>query len=184
MQKIHLGRSVAVSDPCYEKAEKTFNNVLSGNYVPFVRRLLLEDWGDRIGALVCVHESFVDDELTWEERGAIGVDSGQAGIFSLETYQNDEAVVGLTPYDFKGGHPDMEEFWYRVCCNMTIGEQAWGTYDKGVVSSSGLGDGCYDVYVASTEKKLWASTLTLVCTKTPTFIFTWVFEDRLFLSIN
>ena len=154
MQKIQLGSSVAVSDPCYEKAEKTFNNVLSGNYVPFVRSLLLEDWGNRIGALVCVHESFVGDELTWEQMGAIGVDSGQAGIFSLETYQKDEAVVGLTPYDFKGGHPDMEEFWYRVCCNMTIGERAWGTYDKGVVSSSGLGDGFYDVYVAKHGEKI------------------------------
>ena len=154
MIKIQLGSSVAVSDPCYEKAELTLDNVLSGKYVTFVRHLLLEDWGNRVGALVCVHESFFGNELTWEEEGAIGVDSGQAGIFSLDTYQKDEAVVGLTPYDFKGGHPDMEEFWYRVCCNMTIGERAWGTYDKGVVSSSGIGDGCYDVYVAKHEGKV------------------------------
>jgi hypothetical protein len=37
---------------------------------------------------------------------------------------------------------------------MTIGERAWGAYDKGVVSSSGLGDGCYDVYVAKHGEKI------------------------------
>jgi hypothetical protein len=148
MNKIKLGSIVAVSDPCYEKPELKLDNVLSGNYVPVVRHLSLEDWGNRIGALVCVHESFFGNELTWWEHDAIGVDSGQAGVFSMDTYQNDEKVKGLTPYDFKGGAPDIEDFWYRVCCNMTIGEPGWGTYDQGVVSSSGLGDGCYDVYVA------------------------------------
>ena len=33
----------------------------------------------------------------------------------------------------------------------TLGESHWGMYDEGVVSSSGIGDGGYDLYVLTTE---------------------------------
>jgi hypothetical protein len=148
LQKIKLGSKVVVSDPCYTDPDIVINDVLSGNYVPFIRHMLLDDWGKRIGAVACIHESFLNEELTWEEADSFGVDSGQAGIFDFHAYQNDESVAGLTPYDFKGGDPNAEEFFYRVCCNLTMHDSGWGLIDQGVVSSTGFGDGFYDLYVA------------------------------------
>ena len=156
MNKIKLDSSVAVSDPCYDIAELIIGNLLPGNYISFALGVKCGDWGDRVSTLACVHESFAEKKLKWHERGAIGVDSGQAGIFDPKTYKNDESVANKEAYDFgENYHPQDEgDRWYRVWCNMTIGDPGWGTYDKGVVSSSGIGDGCYDVYVAKSEGKI------------------------------
>ena len=37
--------------------------------------------------------------------------------------------------------------WYEKMCKFTLSEASWGAYDNGVVSSSGIGDGAYDLYV-------------------------------------
>jgi hypothetical protein len=39
-------------------------------------------------------------------------------------------------------------------CSRTLGKQQWGTYSNGVVSSSGLGDGSYVLYVARANRKV------------------------------
>ena len=39
------------------------------------------------------------------------------------------------------------EQWYHACCKITLDKpENWGVLPNGVVSSSGLGDGSYDVY--------------------------------------
>lgn len=156
MNKIKLGSSVAVSDPCYDQAELVIRKLLPGNYIPFANEESFGVWGERISALVCVHESFAEKEFKWEDIACIGVDSGQAGIFDLKTYKNDESVSDKEAYDFGERYrpQDKGDRWYRVLCKMTISDESCGTYDKGVVCSSGIGDGSYDVYVAKHGKHI------------------------------
>jgi hypothetical protein len=39
------------------------------------------------------------------------------------------------------------DIWYQACCKITLDNtESWGVLPNGVVSSSGFGDGSYDVY--------------------------------------
>jgi hypothetical protein len=138
------------------------DNVLPGYYEPHVKKTDLGDWGNRIGALLAIHEDYIGKEdelnLTWvDHAGEVGVDSGQAGIFSRESYRNDSITdrIGLGEGDisFFKDFPNDEEGqkWYTHISSRTLGVSHWGMYDEGVVSSSGVGDGGYDLYVLTTE---------------------------------
>jgi len=113
--------------------------------------------------LLVVHENYRNDVLRWERYSTqIGVDSGQCGIFSSDSYRNDSIVerIGLGDGDisFFGTTPWKEmaesrgkedgEGWYVNMCSRTLGNQSYGVYDEGIVSSSGIGDGCYELFVA------------------------------------
>ena len=156
MKKIKLGNKVVVSDPCYTIptwCQIIVDDVLPGYYEPSICRINLDDWGNRISGLSCVHEDYIGKEnelkLNWvEHSGIVGVDSGQAGVFSMESYRND-AMVGEEPvFDFGDSFDrEMGDVWYRMCAHKTLSEKSWGVYDEGVVTSSGVGDGSYDLYV-------------------------------------
>lgn len=167
MEKIILGKEVMVSDPCYEVptwCQIKVSNVLPGNYYADATRIDSGDWGDRIGYLISIHEDYIGKDLKWKTHtGEVGVDSGQAGIFSMESYRNDSKVdeIGLGDGDvsFFDSFPidrskEDGERWYRCMCSRTLGKQQWGTYSNGVVSSSGLGDGGYVLYVARDKRKV------------------------------
>jgi hypothetical protein len=166
-KKITLGKEVMVSDPCYEVptwCQIKVKNVQPGQYVADTNRIDLGDWGGRIGYLTAIHEDYITQDLKWSTHdGEVGVDSGQAGIFSMETYRDDSKVdeIGLGEGDisFFGNLPDNftkenGQRWYQAMCSRTLGKQQWGTYSNGVVSSSGLGDGSYVLYVARANRKV------------------------------
>jgi hypothetical protein len=122
--------------------------VLPGEYLTTVMKSDEKDWGNRVGLLVAVHKNYAEDTLTWRTvRDAdIGVDSGQAGIFSIEGYRNDELFTGESKFGYlkqKDG-----DNWYSHMCDLTLSDEQWGAYDTGVVSSSGYGDGSYRLLVA------------------------------------
>ena len=167
MTKIKLGTEVMVSDPCYTIptwCQIIVNNVLPGYYEPFVKKHDAGDWGNRVSMLMCIHEDYVGKEdelaLAWvEHAGTVGVDSGQAGIFSMESYRNDSIVdrIGLGDGDvsfFGNFNRDDEEGekWYVSMCSRTLGVLHHGSYDEGVVSSSGFGDGSYPLFVLTNEE--------------------------------
>jgi hypothetical protein len=170
MEKIVLGTEVMVSDPCYEVptwCQIKVKNVLSGKYVPNAVKLDCDDWGNRVAYLTAIHEDYINEDLKWRRQpGEVGVDSGQAGIFSMDSYRNDEIVdnIGVGdgdisffnefPWSEMGGAKESGEKWYQAMCSRTLGEKSWGFYTDGVVSSSGLGDGSYDLYVARVDRKI------------------------------
>lgn len=157
MEKIYLGKEVMVSDPCYRVptwCQHKLTGVLPGEYLTTVFKS--DDtggWGMRCAALVAVHKDYMEDELSWRTvtTADIGVDSGQCGIFDMESYRNDsiadeivtpESTFSL-PYDDGDG-----DKWYDKMCKFTLSGQQWGSYNTGVVSSSGYGDGSYRLLVA------------------------------------
>jgi hypothetical protein len=169
MNKIKLGTEVVVSDPCYTIptwCQVIVNNVLPGYYEPIVKKHEVDGWGNRVSVQMCIHEDYIGKEdeldLTWVEHGGtVGVDSGQAGIFSRESYRNDSITdrIGLGDGDisFFGNFNRLDEEgekWYINMCSRTLGVLQHGVYDEGMVSSSGFGDGSYDLYVLTTPDEV------------------------------
>lgn len=155
MKTINLSDTVMVSDPCYSVptwCQHKLTGVLPGKYLSTVLKSDERAWGERIGLLVAVHEDYAGHrDLTWRTvKGAnIGVDSGQCGIFSMETYRNDD--VFQEPNNFGYSCHESGDHWYGHMCDRTLTDEQWGSYDSGVVSSSGIGDGSYRLLVAKKD---------------------------------
>ena len=133
MEQIRLGRKVRVSDPCYGTSvwcAGTIDNVKEGLYNVEVERSDEGMWGNRVKSLTVVHADYKGFLFFNESaRFEVGVDSGQAGIYD-EDYYNQYHT-----------EQDVNDDWYDDICNLT---NPAGTKDgKCVVSSSGFGDGSY-----------------------------------------
>jgi len=158
-KSITLSDTVMVSDPCYEVptwCQSKISNVLPGRYQTFVYKEHGRCW-----ALYVIHEKYLNKKKRWFEIGEIGVDSGQAGIYAMDTYRNDSIVesIGLgdgdisffstreSPLGTMNSNMDDGDVWYRAMCSRTLGEEQWGVYGEGVVARSGMGDGSYPLKV-------------------------------------
>lgn len=163
MKKILLSENVMVSDPCYHDetwCQGKLSNVLPGYYNTHCKVTDAGDWGRRNSMLLVIHENVDGESLTWEDSGFdIGVDSGQAGIFNLPSYRNDDHSVlqehpepsGVSGCSWVYGHFKDEpgDKFYDLMCGLTLNNsEGCGTYDQGVVSRSGFGDGGYKLYIA------------------------------------
>lgn len=150
---IQFSNEVVVSDPCYTIptwCQIIVKNVKEGNYIPFV--LENDEWGGRISALCVIHEEQAHQNcsLQWEEHGGtIGVDSGQCGIFSKDSYRKDSIFKIAPKFEYSG--KEKGDKWYAHMCDKTLSDNMWGAYGYGVVSSSGIGDGSYDLYSLSDD---------------------------------
>lgn len=140
---IELSNTVVVSDPSYDRGTwcmTTGMAIKPGNYKAWVIQSDEGEWGNRIASLFLVHEDFATAALVdWESvNEEIGVDSGQCGIF-------DDTI-----YPQKGDKASEERF-YNECCSITLGDVPAGVLEnnKGVVTSSGYGDGGYELFAIS-----------------------------------
>jgi hypothetical protein len=153
MKTITLSNEVMVSDPCYVVGtwcQHKLTNVLPGEYQSTVVKYDDRYWGNRNSFIIVVHKDYnTEDKLNWRKLPFdIGVDSGQAGIFSMETYRNNEVFVTGSRKENDG------EEWYRHISDYTLDTPFWGTYPNGIVSSSGIGDGGYELRVAKHKGKI------------------------------
>ena len=104
--------------------------------------------GRRCAELLVKHESVTTSKglLRSRQKGMIGVDSGQAGIFDARRFRDPNVV----PKDhvWKDKPIDPDDAWYSLCCEQTLDAAGAGVIPFGAVSSSGYGDGAYewDVY--------------------------------------
>jgi hypothetical protein len=140
MHQIELnGNAVTVTDPCYEPGTwcaKTIKNILPGKWNCRAFTKKCGTWGRRIAALTIRHEDYPKGRIG-HFAGVAGVDSGQCGFFDPDYFEKNQ------PDD----DYDNPSSWYRRVCDITSSGPEWGTIDGyGVVSSSGYGDGGYDIY--------------------------------------
>lgn len=163
MNCITLNEEVMVSDPCYSIptwCQVKLKDVLPGKYRTNCRITNnTGGWGERCSVLMVVHEDYVLENLSWRNQpGDVGVDSGQAGIFCMTGYRNDEVAEGITtpPLDrpFVLPYRENGDKWYDKMCQFTLSGDRWGSYDTGVVSCSGIGDGGYRCLVAKKNGKI------------------------------
>ena len=153
--EIKSGRMV-ISDPCYElntMVNATIENVKNGKWRASV--IKSEDNGFIEELVVYSINSIVSGEFGDYEIKNIqdkenlllfdfGVDSGQFGFFDFEGYGNNKKCERLKRYSKAIIQP--ENPFYSICCDRVSSGEGWGTLPFGVVSTSGVGDGTYDVY--------------------------------------
>ena len=159
MTQIKLGTSVRVSDPCYSDdvwCKTKLTNVKAGDYKVYVEHSDEGGWGNRISKLEVVHTDFLHlrhDHINWEEHSEIGVDSGQAGIFCESSYRNDEVAETINNGNgIRFDNSEDGDKWYEKMCRFTLNnKQQWGSYETGVVTSSGFGDGGYPLDTITTK---------------------------------
>ena len=158
MKTITLSNEVMVSDPCYVVptwCQHKMTNVLPGEYQCTVEKFEDLYWGNRCSYIIAVHKDYnTEDKLNWRKvtTADIGVDSGQAGFFSMETYRNDEVFMEKSNCGFNNDSDG--DHWYNHMCDRTLTDISWGTYPNGIVSSSGIGDGSYELRVAKHKGKI------------------------------
>lgn len=136
---VDTGR-ITVSDPSYNAdvwCQVKDIEVKPGEYTGWAHVTNdLGGWGKRVVSLQVIHENFInkdvlffDDHLDdWQEIGRAGVDAGIISIFKSgdkKNYKDDD--------------------WLDFCSE--IGRNLYAKMDNLIVSSSGIGDGYYPVYV-------------------------------------
>jgi len=142
-------QEVILSDPLYSSEDKggvKVSPVDTGLWRGFV----LKDYSGSFAVNEELHaykESMVVNDkpkldLFWEVLpDKVSVDSGQAGIFDRPTFKN-EKFVRTKP------RMDTGNLWYDMCCDITSDKVGAGIVEGGVISSAGLGDGRYKVFVS------------------------------------
>jgi hypothetical protein len=138
-EDILLSNRVVVSDPCYPRDVwcRGEVDITPGTYEAFLH------YGDedRVSKLRLVRKGAGDVYNEVSAPFSVGVDSGQAGIFCDTVYPTGSCTG---EYGEKGT-------FYGDICELTAGSLG-GTYQgKGLVSSSGYGDGAYTCIVGTDE---------------------------------
>lgn len=137
--KIKLTNRAVVMDPCYDLKTDIGYGVKLDNVKPGEYFVGVELWDNVIRSLEVTHvdhcreneSDLVDD---FENIGLVCVDSGQAGIFDYDYFD-------------KVSDPKIFDSWYDEVCGLTSKKEA-GTKDDGcAVSSTGVGDGEFNVMV-------------------------------------
>ena len=138
------GEKMHVSDPCYAydcKGAITLEKVLSGEYEARIAFYREDIWGVRVTSLSVWHVSHKDITANICVDSVIGVDSGQAGFFDDDYYEEKQG----------GDFGDLTRI-FGLSCSLTLSKNHGGiTEDKGVVSETGFGDGCYSLYIGKIE---------------------------------
>ncbi len=143
------GDKLIACDPCRKTTEEWYNviikDMLPGKYN--VKATVFDNeetngWGDRVAELTIQHEKYDNQDYAPMERitdrhNCVGVDTGTACFANLEAYKEsikDEQAHGRELDRLWGAIDTNEEAQAAICNNIAA-------------SSSGYGDGCYDVYV-------------------------------------
>ena len=159
--RFKLGNLVHLTDPCYDAPENKGEIKFDGNglyNVPCAE-------GDWIATRQYSDDKSINREnrvvgftVINEDRGKkacrtksyrVGVDSGQFGIFDASIYDND------SDYEVEGG-------FYRTVCDITITDACGTVFDSGFVSSSGYGDGSYDLVCGFVDDVLTFVSITFI----------------------
>lgn len=130
---------IQVSDPSYNFGDSgtiTLENILNGKYLATI-----EFENDCIAYLHICHQDFFNDIFEFENIGFIAVDSGQAGFFDFNYFIHNHG----------GTFDNLHSFYGSACAITSSPLQAGIINNFGVVSSSGFGDGCYNVFVAKND---------------------------------
>lgn len=145
---VKFGKDVEVTDPCYTPdlgCGYTAHDFEPGAYNAYI---MMNEDGDRVAELIVYNSEYDTDarkrKIHWEYDGCgIAVDSGQAGFFDEDYY-----IEGKKIDDAEDGKDfDKMKGFYKDCCNLTLSREPYGVLANGLgtVSSSGYGDGVYDL---------------------------------------
>lgn len=132
--------TIRACDPCYKQnitwCTQTFENVLNGTWRAYPAKIRDNMWGERISELTIVHEDYSAELAVYKHVDReFCVDSGQFGFFDgakMHALTEDQ-------FEYEDGT------FYMQICEQTLAKQ-FALIPWGAASSSGYGDGSYDVY--------------------------------------
>ena len=138
---ICLPKQAYITDPCYKEDVINQGGGLLADIKPghWSCCTLFDNEEKRILRLMANHvdHDYIGLSDSTEVLGAIGVDSGQAGIFDADYYRK---------------NVDDKQWYSQKPCRATSTALGFDSIDGvAVVSSSGWGDGCYAVHVSRDE---------------------------------
>lgn len=143
-----ISDQLIASDPGYPAEEAGLHGLARparrGTWKATVIRIDTGNGDHRNAELWAIHAG-AKAKPDWKKRdGALGVDSGQLGIFDRSTYYD----PGVVPKDYKWkDKPVAEDLpWYSLCCEQTLADPGAGVIPHGAVTHSGFGDGAYEWY--------------------------------------
>lgn len=137
--------NILVSDPCYKGEYGVSLDVKQTHYDVSV---LKEDGYN--SAIMAIAKGEYISNLDWEkyEDEEIAVDSGQAGFFEWDSFYTEEVIDKNAQLPFSKDE-DEENNFYPFVSSLTLNsDESAGCYSKGCVSSTGYGDGSYNLYLA------------------------------------
>lgn len=124
-----FGDTVDATDPCYKKDVWCRMNgikIVPGEYECVAWMSDEGEWGNRVAIIGIYLGGYVPPKKQMWKIGSIGVDAGLAGFFENKPdYDNDQ--------------------WEEFCQKVNKPEDHAWIFPEGFFSSSGYGDGAYDV---------------------------------------
>lgn len=159
--------SIIISDPAFPLKEISkvirIQPVMKGRWIAFASIPSGGDWKGTVTKLIAVHEDYAGKKRNWSPVYASGpapitrfveVDSGQAGIFDASIYP--ETDTGDYEEVGKGKPCDGAiNFYSKASCH-SYRNKFGIVAGRGVVSSSGFGDGSYPVHKEVRKGKIAA----------------------------
>lgn len=147
-----------VTDPCYDVQTWCAGTLRAkdGTWSAELRHSDEGDWGKRVAELVVRHADHPRAEPTRPAGIDAGVDSGQCGFFDEAKYASNQG----------GEYGDLSTFYGQACraTSTASGDCSGGgiVMGFGAVSSSGYGDGSYEVYVHEVDGQAVAARLVFI----------------------
>ena len=138
---------VVITDPCYSH-NVYFDNIFHckpGRYNCQIAMSDEGDWGERVSQIMITHEdTCVDEDSIWMLASETGVDSGLAGFFENK--------------------PDDTSDWWDDFLGLCSEGEGWIHENdwSGFWSSTGFGDGCYDIFVIKEGDEVVAAKIVFI----------------------
>ena len=134
--EISLSGKVRISDPCYDVdtwCAETIEDALPGTYDCFMELSDQGEWGIRVAQIRVCHKDYPGSDPNEIISSDIGVDSGTCGIYDFDYFERTRD----------------DRAWYERVTDATYKENKHGAVHDGkcIVTSSGYGDGCYNLFV-------------------------------------
>lgn len=159
-----ISNKIIVSDPLFPIDPTDFfstqiKNVQTGTWYSYVQ---INKKNGRCGRLFATIKTpkkmYIDSYYKWVYLKKICVDSGQAGIFDLLHYRDDNNIGNYNQGKItKSMEPG--EIWYSMCSKKTEFHPKYvqaGVIPNGVIAASNWGGGSYDLFVSKKNNKIVA----------------------------
>ena len=151
--KLKLEDKVVVTDPCYcydpnQRGIVLLENVQAGDY----KCCVIYNKENRIKEAIILHESlsiFEQEGYSWLQERFICVDAAIAGVINYSLHEEMRKCKNRSEEKW-------EEKYYKEICELFSQDTDTICFkENSFITSTGWGDGCYEVYVTKREDKIY-----------------------------
>lgn len=149
--KLKLEDKVVVTDPCYcyepnQRGIVLLENVQAGDY----KCCVLYNKENRVKEAIILHESlsiYEQEGFLWLQEGFIKVDAAIAGVINYSLHEEMRRCKNRNEKKW-------EDKYYKEICELSSKDETFIFKDNSFITSTGWGDGRYEVYVTKNDDKI------------------------------